>query len=147
MFSSNNGAGANGPGNKKYDTSIDVSLKCNGDLKFTGKMYFDGKLKGNISSDKNKNNSDVLVVGPNAKIAGNLNAPEITVMGIVEGTIYSEGIIVLMPGSVVRGDIHYNDMDMRHGASVNGRFHHADAKAQMASTSTSTSATSSKEEK
>ena len=149
MFSNNNGAGANAPGNKKYDTSIDVSLKCNGDLKFTGKMYFDGKLKGNISSDKNKNNNDALVVGPNAKIAGNLNAPEITIMGIVEGTIYSEGIIVLMPGSVVRGDIHYNDMDMRHGASVNGRFHHADAKSQMASTSTSTSAsaTSSKEEK
>ena len=92
-----------------------------------------------------------MVIGPNAKIAGNLNAPEITVMGIVEGTIYSEGIIILMPGSIVRGDIHYQDMDMRHGASVNGRFHHADAKSQMASTSTSTSsstsATSSKEEK
>ena len=147
MFSSNNGAGANAPGSKKYDTSIDVSLKCDGDLKFTGKMYFDGKLKGNISSDKNKNknknNSDVLVIGPNAKIIGNINAPDITVMGLVEGAIYSEGIIILMPGSVVCGDIHYKDMDMRHGSSVNGRFHHAEAKAQIASSSTSSSASSS----
>ena len=162
MFSSNNGSGANAPGNKKYDTSIDVSLKCDGDLKFTGKMYFDGKLKGNISSDKNKNknknNSDVLVIGPNAKITGNINAPDITVMGMVEGVIYSEGIIILMPGSVVCGDIHYKDMDMRHGSSVNGRFHHSEAKAQIASssstsasasasTSTSSSVAASKEEK
>ena len=143
MFSSKNDAGANAPGNKKYDTSIDVSLKCNGDLKFTGKMYFDGKLKGNISSDKNKNKSDVLVIGPNAKITGNLNAPDITIMGIVEGAIYSEGVIILMPGSVVRGDLHYKDMDMRHGASVNGRFHHAEAKSQIASSSSSTSTSSS----
>lgn len=111
---------------KKYNTYIDASIKCTGEIKFAGSLFFNGKLKGNISTDKTKTKNGRLVIGPKAKIAGNINSYEVIIMGMVEGNIYSEGVIILMPASIIRGDIHYKDMDMRHGSSMNGRFHHID---------------------
>ena len=110
--------------NRQYDTTIYSEMRITGELKISGSIYIDGKIKGNVSPGGAKAKDHIVVIGPNATIAGNVSAAEVHIMGKVEGNIYSEGIIFLLPGSIVHGDIHYNAIDMSHGAKVNGRFNH-----------------------
>lgn len=122
--------------NKKYDTNIFTGMRLSGDIKFAGSVYFDGRLKGNITNNTtSKSKEDILVVGPNAKVVGNISAKQIYILGDIEGNIYSLGELFLLPGSSVQGDIHYNLMEMSHGAKVNGRFNYLNAEQTRVDTS------------
>lgn len=124
--------------NRKYDTNIFTGMRLSGDVKFTGSVYFDGRLKGNIAnSASSKSKEDILVLGPSAKIVGNISANKIYLLGDVDGNIYSLGELFLLPGSSVQGDIHYNLMEMSHGAKVNGRFNYLNSQENQTSTSSS----------
>ncbi|MCH9665581.1 MAG: polymer-forming cytoskeletal protein [Gammaproteobacteria bacterium] len=109
----------------KYETTVFSGLRLTGEVKFSGSVYFDGRLKGNINNNAGtKAKDDILVVGPNAKIVGNISAKQIYIMGDIEGNIYAVGELFLLPGSSIQGDVHYNVMEMSHGAKVNGRFNY-----------------------
>ncbi len=137
MFKNNKG-NLDALSNKKYDTNIFTGLRLNGEMKFAGSVYFDGKLKGNIANNSStKHKDDVLVIGPNAKIIGNISAKQIYVLGDIEGNIYSLGELFLLPGSSIQGDIHYNLMEMSHGSKVNGRFNHLSPEESTANNSNS----------
>lgn len=111
---------------KRTDTFIHSAVKAQGDLMFSGSLYFDGLIKGNLVAQED--GKDRLVLGKNSKVTGNVRANKIVVFGTVAGSIYSAGVVSLMPGANVRGDIYYRNIDMRHGASVSGRFHHTNGK-------------------
>lgn len=127
MFKSNKNA-TDALNGKKYSTTIYAEFRLSGEVKFSGDTYFDGKMKGNINASPNKGNNDILVIGPNANIVGNIVARDIYILGKIEGNVYSEGIVFLLPDSLVQGDIHYSSVEMKHGAKVNGRFHHLSSK-------------------
>ena len=111
---------------KKTDTFIHSAVKAQGDLMFSGSLYFDGLIKGNLVAQED--GKDRLVLGKNSKVTGNVRANKIVVFGTISGSIYSAGVVSLMPGANIRGDIYYRNIDMRHGASVSGRFHHTNGK-------------------
>ena len=78
-------------------------------------MVIDGKVDGEITSDKGK-----VTIGENAHIIGNVRAGEVKLFGKVEGTITSERC-ELKPNSKLDGDIKTKMLSMEEGASLSGR--------------------------
>ena len=111
---------------KGSDTYVNAVVKIRGDLLFRGSLYFDGSVRGDLVAEAEGKNK--LIIGKNAQITGDIRADRVIVFGKVTGSIYSKGVISLMPGASVRGDIYYRDIDMRHGVSMSGRFHHTKGK-------------------
>ena len=109
-------------GGKKAESHIGAAVQSKGDIVFGQTLFFDGNHKGSLSALNDK--KGILIVGKNAKIKGDINATKVIIMGQVDGNIYSDGLITLMPGSKIHGDIYYKDVDMRYGASINGSFCH-----------------------
>ena len=111
---------------KGSDTYVNAVVKIRGDLLFRGSFYFDGSVRGDLVAEEEGKNK--LILGKNAQIIGDVRADRVIIFGKVTGSIYSKGVISLMPGASVRGDIYYRDIDMRHGVSMSGRFHHTKGK-------------------
>ncbi|CAM4237344.1 bactofilin family protein [Treponema peruense] len=70
-----------------------------GDIKINGFMRIDGDLEGNLETTGN------VLVGENARIAGNITARSITVGGIIKGNVVAPEQVHLLSSSVVIGDI------------------------------------------
>ena len=70
-----------------------------GDIKINGFMRIDGDLEGNLETTGN------VLVGENARIAGNIMARSITVGGIIKGNVVAPEQVHLLSSSIVIGDI------------------------------------------
>lgn len=62
-------------------------------------MRIDGDLEGNLETTGN------VLVGENARIAGNITARSITVGGIIKGNVVAPEQVHLLSSSIVIGDI------------------------------------------
>ena len=76
-----------------------------GSISFSNDMVIDGKVEGQISSDKGK-----VTIGENAYVKGDVKAGEVKLFGKVEGTITSE-----------RCEIKTKMLSMEEGAVLSGR--------------------------
>lgn len=90
-------------------------IEITGSIKFSNDMIIDGKIDGEITSDKGK-----VTIGENAKIKGDIKAGEVKLYGKVEGTINSERC-ELKSKSKLEGDIKTKMLSMEEGASLSGR--------------------------
>jgi len=86
-----------------------------GSIRFSNDMIIDGKIEGEITSDKGK-----VTIGENAKIKGNVTAGEVKVYGNVEGKITSQRC-ELKDKSKINGDIKSKVFSMEEGAQLTGR--------------------------
>lgn len=113
-------------GNKKthgkpcetIDTLIGQETEVNGDVSFSGGLRVDGKVKGNVTAGDQGNGT--LVVSELGEIDGSVNVPYLIVNGTVKGKINSHGRVELQSNARVMADIHYQELEMTLGASVNG---------------------------
>jgi len=65
------------------DTLICKRTKINGDIKFTGVLYIDGHITGDISAEEMENS--FLTIGLNGYVEGQINVPHIMVLGRIKG--------------------------------------------------------------
>jgi cytoskeletal protein CcmA (bactofilin family) len=79
-------------------------------------MYMDGIVEGTISLPESR-----LTVGPNARVHADLNAHDVVVYGLVEGSIRATGRIELRDSAVVRGDIVAERLSIEENASIQGK--------------------------
>jgi len=86
-----------------------------GSISFSNDMVIDGKVEGQISSDKGK-----VTIGENAFVKGDVKAGEVKLFGKVEGTITSERC-ELKTNSKLDGDIKTKMLSMEEGAVLSGR--------------------------
>ena len=93
--------------------SSDVEIK--GSLKFSNDLIIDGKIEGQIMSDKGR-----VTIGENATIKGDITAGEVKVFGKVEGKITSDRC-ELKAKSRLDGDIKAKMFAMEEGAQLAGR--------------------------
>ena len=89
-------------------------IEITGSIKFSNDMIIDGKVDGEIQSDKGK-----VTIGENAQIKGDVKAGEVKMYGKVEGTIES-GRCELKPKSELKGDIKTKSLSMEEGAILSG---------------------------
>lgn len=87
-----------------------------GTIKFQNDMIIDGKVDGEIQSEKGK-----VTIGENAKIKGDVRAGEVKMFGRVEGAIHSERC-ELKAHSELRGDITTKSLKMEEGALLSGKM-------------------------
>ena len=86
-----------------------------GTVRFSNDMIIDGKIEGQIMSDKGR-----VTIGENANIKGDITAGEVKVFGRVEGKITSDRC-ELKAKSRLDGDIKSKMFAMEEGAQLAGR--------------------------
>lgn len=89
-------------------------IEINGSIKFSNDMIVDGKIDGEIISEKGK-----VTIAENANIKGDIKAGEVKLYGKVEGTISSDRC-ELKEKSFLKGDIKTKTLSMEEGATLQG---------------------------
>ncbi len=104
------------------DTLICNRTKIIGDINFTGVLYVDGYVKGNISAEETENS--LLTIGQNGVVEGEVNVPHIMILGRVTGDVHALEHVELMAGAKIEGNVYYKLIEMAMGAEVNGKMVH-----------------------
>jgi cytoskeletal protein CcmA (bactofilin family) len=94
---------------------LSSGIEITGSIRFSNDMIIDGKIDGEIMSDKGR-----VTIGENAIIKGDVTAGEVKVYGKVEGKITSERC-ELKDKSKINGDIKSKVFSMEEGAQLSGR--------------------------
>ena len=77
----------------------------------------DGTIKGKIETKGR------LILGPAAKVEGEVTAPSVEILGTLQGNIVSSGTVSLRPKAVVSGTIKAAYLIIESGALFNGDCH------------------------
>lgn len=94
---------------------LSSEIEITGSIRFSYDMIIDGKIDGEISSDKGR-----VTIGENAQIKGDVTAGEVKVFGQVEGKITADRC-ELKDKSKIIGDIKSKIFSMEEGANLSGR--------------------------
>ncbi len=95
---------------------IGRDLTVEGNIKSTGDVQVNGRIKGDVRAQR-------LVVGEDAQVKGNLFSEEAIVHGHVTGDIYA-GKVQLFANSHVEGNILHQTISIELGAYFEGDCHH-----------------------
>ena len=96
-------------------TLIGRSLVIRGEVSGSEDLYVDGSIEGTVTLSAGR-----LTVGPNAKVKADVHAPEVAVMGELDGNLRSEGKVELRDKSITRGDILAIRLAVEEGAVLRG---------------------------
>lgn len=94
---------------------LSSGIEITGTIRFSNDMIIDGKVEGEITSDKGR-----VTIGENAKVKGDITAGDVKVFGNIEGKITSERC-ELKNKSRITGDIKSKVFSMEEGAQLSGR--------------------------
>lgn len=102
---------------RKVDGYLPPGMRLVGDLAFGSSLWIDAVLDGNVSATHNS--SSVLIVGPEGKITGNVDADDVIVYGWVKGTIVArKSLVVASTGHVHGGELVCGKLAIEAGAQV-----------------------------
>jgi cytoskeletal protein CcmA (bactofilin family) len=108
------------------DTLIGANAEVKGTLVFSGGLRIDGKVKGNIMASAQDNST--VVLSERAEVNGNVQVPHITLQGRIKGNVHSSERIELQRRAQITGDVHYKEMQIAVGATVEGNLVHVSDK-------------------
>ena len=100
-------------------TLMDASVKIKGDFYFDKSARIDGEVIGNIKGPKTK--SSALIVGPKARIEGDIQCHSVVVLGTILGNIESDHLEI-RSGATISGDVKYSVIEVHQGSNINGRM-------------------------
>ncbi len=103
-----------------HQSLLSSATRIVGDIYFSGDLYLEGSLKGNIYAEEGK--SAKLVVAESSVVEGEIHAPNVVVNGKVCGSIYSTKHIELAAKAMVEGSIHYHLIEMVKGSHLVGQL-------------------------
>jgi cytoskeletal protein CcmA (bactofilin family) len=107
--------------NTSVDTLIGKQTEVLGDVRFSGGLHLDGKIKGNVSAaDK----TATLSVSETGCIEGDVNVPNIMLNGSVIGDVRATERLVIAAKARVSGNVQYRTLQMEPGAKINGQLVH-----------------------
>jgi cytoskeletal protein CcmA (bactofilin family) len=96
-------------------STILSDVEVSGTITFTGELIFDGQLRnGDITGE-------ILVLGPKAKIQGNIQAESLTLHGSVTGDVLVTGRCELKGSASLVGSLTTNRLAMDEGATLIGK--------------------------
>lgn len=106
-------------------TLIAPDVKIVGDLEFGEGLRIDGSVKGNVTCKPG--NQALLVLSEHGAIEGNAHGYDVVVNGRIIGDLIADHFVDLQSNAHVTGNIHYQQLQMDCGASVDGRLTHHEA--------------------
>lgn len=126
MFNSKNTSNPSPPppprNSGAVETLIGRQSEITGDLRFTGGLHLDGKIRGNVAAAADK--SAHLSISENGAIEGEVRVPMIVLNGAVTGDVYASEKVTLGAKARVNGNVFYKVIEMQPGAQVNGQLVH-----------------------
>lgn len=121
------GKKVNKPQNR-IDSLIGAGTVIEGNINFTGGLRVDGEVRGNVIAAGEK--ASTLVVSEQARIDGEIHVSHLVVNGTINGPVHAAEFLELQARSRVKGDVHYNTLEMHLGAVVEGRLVHSSGAAE-----------------
>jgi len=106
------------------DALIGPLVTIRGDVIFSGSLYVDGRIEGNVIAEEGAANA-VLTLSEQGHIEGEVRASVVILSGRLEGDVHASERIKLEATSRVSGNIHYQVVEMNAGAQLNGRLIHS----------------------
>lgn len=108
--------------NTAVDTLVGRQTEVSGDIRFTGGLHVDGKVKGKVMANSDKSAS--LSVSDSGMIEGDVRVPNVVLNGAVVGDVHAAERIRLSSKARVTGNVYYKILEMEAGATVNGQLVH-----------------------
>lgn len=102
------------------DTLIGRQSELSGDIRFAGGLHVDGKIKGKVIAESDKN--AVLSISESGSVEGDIRVPHVVLNGTVEGDVHAAARITLSAKARVNGNVYYKLIEMTSGAMVNGQM-------------------------
>lgn len=96
---------------------LEKGVKLEGTIQLAGTFRVNAVVKGTIISQ------DVLVLGEDAKVEGQIEGNQIIVGGRFDGVIRAKGKVEIQPKGVVTGEIHTPCLSIEAGGIFDGRCH------------------------
>jgi cytoskeletal protein CcmA (bactofilin family) len=112
----------------RIDSLIGVGTKIDGNVTFAGGLRVDGEVKGNVIASGGQ--PSTLVLSEQARIDGEIHVSHLVVNGAINGPVHAAEFLELQARSRVKGDVHYNTLEMHLGAVVEGRLVHSSSVAE-----------------
>jgi len=112
------------------DALIGPQVTIRGDVIFSGGLYVDGRIEGNVIAEDGAANA-VLTLSEQGHIEGEVRASVVILSGRLEGDVHASERIKLEATSRVSGNIHYQVVEMNAGAQLNGRLIHSGTMAAL----------------
>ena len=112
----------------RIDSLIGAGTKIEGNITFSGGLRVDGEILGNVTAIADQ--PSTLVVSEHATIEGEIRVAHLVANGAVTGPVFAAESLELQSHSRVRGDVHYNTLEMHLGAIVEGRLVHRSSEAK-----------------
>ena len=116
----------------RIDSLIGAGTRIEGNVSFAGGLRVDGEIKGNVTATGDQ--PSTLVVSEQARIDGEIRVSHLVVNGAINGPVFSAEFLELQAHSRVKGDVHYNSLEMHLGAVVEGRLVHASSASETGKT-------------
>lgn len=116
----------------RIDSLIGAGTLIEGNVTFTGGLRVDGEIKGNVIASGGQ--PSTLVVSEQARIDGEIHVSHLVVNGTLNGPVHSAEFLELQAHCRVKGDVHYNTLEMHLGAVVEGRLVHSSSAAESGKT-------------
>lgn len=104
------------------ETLIGRKTEILGDIRFTGGMHVDGRVKGQITAAGDK--AAMLSISETGVIEGDVLVPSIMLNGTVVGEVRASEKLVLSSKAKVTGNVYYKILQMEMGATINGQLVH-----------------------
>ncbi len=111
------------------DTLIAKGVEFRGDLHFSGVLYLDGTVIGNVIADDAK---ALLTIGAQGLVDGEIRVPNVVIHGEVRGNVHAGAHISLSSEARVSGCVHYQLIEMQMGAAISGQLVHEPAAPALA---------------
>ncbi|HXZ54713.1 MAG TPA: polymer-forming cytoskeletal protein [Burkholderiales bacterium] len=106
----------------RIDSLIGVGTRIEGNINFSGGLRVDGEVIGNVTAVSDE--PSTLVLSEKARIEGEISVSHLVVNGEITGPVYVAEFLELQSRSRVKGDVHYNNLEMHLGAVVEGHLVH-----------------------
>ena len=101
-------------------TIISSDTRILGDVWFSGGLYVNGRIQGNITAEGG--GPATLALDEQSWVEGDVRAPHLRLNGAVIGDVYASEHVELLAGARVSGTVYYRSLEMALGAEVNGQL-------------------------
>ena len=106
----------------RIDTIIGQNTRLEGDVRFSGGLHIDGRIKGNIIAENGA--EAVLTLSEQGNVEGDVRVPNLILNGTVVGDVHVSDRLEMAAQAKVTGDVFYHLLEMAMGAEVNGNLVH-----------------------
>ena len=104
----------------KRVTLIAVNASIEGDVRFSGELYVNGSVAGDIVAEEGT--EATLVVSDEGSVTGEIHVTDAVICGAVEGDVRASGRVELGKNARLRGDLYYKLVEVHNGAVIDGRM-------------------------